>query len=187
MKKQLTDIDSVLVNREIFEVKFACDVKKCKGACCTLEGEYGAPLFESELPLMKEAINAVLDYIPAEHKAEIVKNGFYERKDGELVTRSYNNKACVFVYYEKQIAKCSLERAFFDGKNSFRKPISCHLFPIRISDFGGDILRYEIFDECKPALENGNNNTTIAEYCCEALVRKYGQKWYDKLVEAMDK
>jgi hypothetical protein len=188
LKNELIEIDSVLVNSEILQVKFACDLSKCKGACCTLESEYGAPLREDEIAEMKKNLSAAMEYLPQEHVEEIKKKGFYESKEGELVTRSINNKACVLVFYEGDVAKCSLERAYFEGKSSFRKPVSCHLFPIRISDFGGDVLRYERFSECTPALTNGQKeNKTIVESCKEALERKYSSEWYKMLVEASRK
>lgn len=188
MKNELIEIDSVLVNSEVLQVKFACDLSKCKGACCTLESEYGAPLQADEITEMKKNLPAAMEYLPGAHVEEIKKKGFYESKDGELVTRSIQNKACVLVFYEGDVAKCSLERAYFEGKSSFRKPVSCHLFPIRISDFGGDILRYERFSECAPALENGQKeNKTIVESCKEALERKYSSEWYNMLVESSRK
>jgi hypothetical protein len=188
LKNELIEIDSVLVNSEILQVKFACDLAKCKGACCTLESEYGAPLQEREIAEMKKNLPAAMEYLPQAHVDEIKKKGFYESKDGDLVTRSVNNKACVFVFFEGEVAKCSLERAFFEGKSSFRKPVSCHLFPIRVSDFGGDVLRYERFSECTSALENGQKeNKTIVQSCKDALERKYSPEWYKMLVESSRK
>ena len=189
MKKELISVDSVLVNREILEVKFSCDLAKCKGACCTLESDYGAPpLLENEIGEIEKALPAAAVYLPEEHAAEIEKHGFFERKEGELVTRSLDRKACVLVFYEAGVAKCSLERAFFDGKTTFRKPISCHLFPIRVSEFGGDILRYERFSECAPGFEKKapRENITIAETCKDALERKYSIEWYNTLAESSD-
>lgn len=183
MNKQFHTVNGILVNREITEVKFACDLNRCKGACCTLESEYGAPLHKEEIPLMQETLPEVLPYLPEEHRTAIEQQGFFEHKDNEYYTRSLNNKACLFVYYDNlQIARCAIEKAFFDGKVSFRKPVSCHLFPIRISDFGGDILRYERFSDCQPALANGKaEDVTIAEFCKDSLIRNYGRAWYDEL------
>lgn len=184
---KLVQIDNILVGREIANVKFACDLKQCKGACCTLESEYGAPIQNEELEQISSVLEIVKDYLPEHHKKEIEHKGFYEKKDFELMTRSFNNKACVFVYYENKIAKCSLEKAFLDGKTKFRKPISCHLFPIRISDFGGDILRYEKFEECSPAIERGEEEKiNLIDFLEEPLKRKYGNNWYLKLKEITD-
>jgi len=181
-------IDKVLVRKEVTSTCFACDLSKCKGACCTLESEYGAPLLKEEIPLMEKNLSAAFEYLPEEHKNKIQKDGFWEEKDGELFTKSLNNKACVFVYYdENKIAKCALEKAFYEGKSDFIKPISCHLFPIRISKFGGDVLRYEKFGQCEPALENGEKSkTTIAQFCKTSLIRLYGENWYKKLTDQME-
>jgi hypothetical protein len=98
------------------------------------------------------------------------------------------NKECVFVYYEDDIARCGIEKAYNNDKTDFKKPISCHLFPIRISDFGGDVLRFEKIDECKPALEKGvEENITIAEFCEEPLQRYFGKQWYSELKKEIGK
>ncbi len=187
-ENNLLNIDNILINKEILKVKFSCDLSKCKGACCTLESEYGAPLQKSEIKPMTDALPFVMEYLPEEHAREIESGGFFEKKDGELVTRSLNSRACVFVYYENNIARCAFEKAYLEGKISFRKPISCHLFPIRVSDFGGDVLRYERFSECSPALEEGKNTgLTIGEFCKDSLVRKYGENWYNKLENEIKK
>ncbi len=181
-------VEDVLVRKEIATTKFSCDLSKCKGACCTLESEYGAPLLDEEIDEIYKILHIVKEYLPELHKAKIEKEGFYEVKENELMTKSVDSKACVFVYYENDIAKCGIEKAFYDGKISFKKPISCHLFPIRISKFGGDILRYEKFSECKPALEKGEIlNTTVVDFCKDSLERLYGKKWYEKLKEIIEK
>lgn len=177
-------VEDVEVRKEVLKTHFSCDLEKCKGACCTFESEYGAPLDEEEVKIIGEILPKVLPYLPDNHRKQIEKKGFYKYIHKELMTNSLDNKACVFVYYENSIAKCAIEKAFFDGKTDFRKPVSCHLFPIRITKFGNDILRYEKFSECEPALEKGKQeNITIAEFCGEALERKYGRKWYSALKE----
>lgn len=178
----LTIIDKVLVKKEILETSFTCDLKKCKGACCTLESAYGAPLLREEISVIEKCLPDVVEFIPEQQKEIIEKKGFWEEKEGELFTRSLNNKECVFVYYEENIAKCAIEKAFKEGRIDYIKPISCHLFPIRVSRFGGDVLRYEKFNQCEPALENGKKSKiTIAEFCKDALIRLYGKPWYEKL------
>ena len=181
-------INDVLLRKEVVETPFFCDLGKCKGACCTLESEYGAPLDEEEISEMEKALPLVKNIVSETHWEEIEEFGFYEEKDGELLTRSINNKACVFVYFENKIAKCSLEKLFFEKKIKFRKPISCHLFPIRVSDFGGEVLRFENFSDCSPALEKGvEENTTAFQFCQTSLERKYGNQWYKKAKELTGK
>ncbi len=176
-------INDVLVRDEIVEIPFSCDLKKCKGACCTLESELGAPVKKNEIEEIEKILPIVKTYLSQRNIDEIEEHGFYESKDDELMITSVNNKDCVFSFYDNSIAKCAIERAFFDGKVTFRKPISCHLFPIRVSDFSGDVLRYEKFSECAPALEKGKEeNITIAEFCKDSLIRLYGKDWYKKLM-----
>jgi hypothetical protein len=183
---KILPVGNILVRAEIAEMPFKCDLKKCKGACCTIESEFGAPLKKSEIENIEEILETVKVYLSVEHKKEIEENGFYETQSDELLIRSMDNKECVFVYFEDDIAKCAIEKAYWEGKTDFQKPISCHLFPIRVSDFGGDILRFEKFNECEPAFEAGkNNNITVAEFCEEPLNRLYGKNWYSQFKEAI--
>jgi Protein of unknown function (DUF3109) len=178
----IVPVEDVEVRKEVLKTRFSCDLQKCKGACCTFESHYGAPLMEEEIDIIGQILPIVKKYLPEEHIRIIENDGFYKFIDKELMTNSLNNKACVFVYYENGIAKCGIEKAYIEGKTDFKKPISCHLFPIRISKFGKEILRYEKFSECSPALKKGEEeNITVAEFCGEALERKYGKKWYSVL------
>jgi Fe-S-cluster containining protein len=178
----MIDIDNIIVRDEVLNLKFTCDLNKCKGACCTLESEFGAPLRQDEIEQIEKYLPIIFEKLPENHVKAIKENGFWEKKQGELLTKSIDNKACVFVYYDNGIAKCGIEKSFFEGKIDFQKPISCHLFPIRVTELGGDILRYEKFSECVPALEEGQKtNLTIAEFCKDSLIRRYGKTWYSKL------
>jgi hypothetical protein len=178
----ILNIDKILIRQEVVEIPFACNLEKCKGACCTLESQYGAPTAKNEIIIIENILPEVFPYIPSKNKEDIEMKGFWEEKDGSLMIRSIDNKECVFSYFEDGIAKCGIEKAFFSDKISFRKPISCHLFPIRISNFGGDVLRYEKFKECESAIENGRKlNTTIAEFCKDSLTSLYGKEWFEKL------
>lgn len=186
MNLNLTETGSVLVSNEILKSKFTCDLHKCKGACCTMESEYGAPVTENEIEIINDNLEIIFKYIPENSRNAIIKSGFSERKEGELMIRSIKKKDCVFVYYEADIAKCGIEKAYFDGKIDFRKPISCHLFPIRVTEFGGPVLRYEKYNECLPAIELGlKTQLTVAEFCKDALIRAYGKEWYDELIEGL--
>ncbi len=180
-------VEEVLISKEIADSRFACDLNKCKGACCTLESDFGAPLLEDEIGKITEILPVVKKYLPAEHVREIERNGFYENKESELVIKSVGRRACVFVYYENGIAKCSIEKAFLNNETDFKKPLSCHLFPIRISKFGGDVLRYEKFSECLPAVINGTQKEIkLIDFCSEPLERAYGKKWFSKLKDIFE-
>ncbi|NOX19370.1 MAG: DUF3109 family protein [Chlorobi bacterium] len=189
MNVNFLNIDNISVSGEIVNKKFACDLSQCKGACCTMESEYGAPIHKTEIEKIEKALHAAKKYLPKRSVNEIEKNGFWEEKEGLLMIRSIDNKDCVFVYRDSQnVALCGIEKAFYAGEVDFIKPLSCHLFPIRISDFGGPVLRYEEYDECKHALKNGQKkNITIMNFCEASLKRSFGEEWFDKLKEYTDK
>lgn len=179
-------VQDKVVRSEIADTPFICDLDKCKGACCTFESKYGAPLREDEIGKIDKALDKVKLYLSEKHIDSIEHNGYYDKADNELLISSMNKKDCVFVYYENNVARCAIEKAFEDGKTDFKKPISCHLFPIRISDLGGDILRFEKFEECEPAIKRGEaENVTVAEFCEESLKRIYGKKWYTDFKKAI--
>ncbi|MGA8264379.1 MAG: DUF3109 family protein [Ignavibacteriaceae bacterium] len=178
----LVKVDNVLLDKEIADSYFACDLSICKGACCTLESDFGAPLLKEEIGKIEEILPVVKKYLSTDHVLEIENKGFFEEKDDEILIKSVDRKACVFVYYENDIAKCSIEKAYLNKETDFKKPVSCHLFPIRVSNFGGDVLRYERFSECKPAISNGKEKgIKLIDFCSEPLQRTYGKKWYSKL------
>jgi Protein of unknown function (DUF3109) len=176
------NIDGVLVNKAIVNTKFTCDLNACKGACCTMKSEYGAPLTSEEINIIEDFLPIIKENLSDISVKEIEKKGFWEKKEDELMTRSHGDADCVFVFYEGDIAKCAIEKAYYDGKIDFIKPISCHLFPIRVTDFGGDVLKYEIYDDCKPALENGEKTgLTVAKFCEAPIKRAYSNNFYEKM------
>ncbi len=180
--RELFVIDDVAVDSSLLNRKFACDLLKCKGACCSLPGGRGAPLLDSEIPQMEATLPEVLPLLSKE-KQKLIKNaGFYEGSPGDYATTCVDDEDCVFVYRENGIAKCAIEKAYNEGKVDFRKPISCNLYPIRVSRFGGDILRYHELSECDPAIEKGETeNVGVIEFLKAALTRLYGDEWYGKL------
>jgi hypothetical protein len=181
-------IDKILVDEEISTSHFSCDLTKCKGACCTFPGEYGAPVLREEIEQMKKSLPSAMEYLSEKSKAVISRDGFVEGSDDIYHTVCINKKDCVFVYYSGDIALCSLEKAFIEGKTDFRKPVSCHLFPIRVSDFGGTHLYYQKISECNPAINNGKkNDLKIYQSVKDALIRSFGEEWYNKYVELIKK
>lgn len=180
--KDLINIDDVLVNKEIIKRTFTCDLNKCKGACCTVESDYGAPLLKEEIDEITIALPAIKKILSQVQNNEIDKNGFHFEIDGELMVKAIDNKDCIFAYYDGDVAKCAIERAYYNGESKFIKPLSCHLFPIRINQFGGDVLKYEIYDECSGAFALGAiTEIPVFEFCEGGLKRKYGKTWYNKL------
>ncbi|MBV6479069.1 MAG: hypothetical protein HGGPFJEG_01830 [Ignavibacteria bacterium] len=171
-----------IIDDRIFTVKFSCDVNKCKGACCTLKGAGGAPLLEEEVKIVKRNIEKAKKYLTDEHISALNEYGFYEKSNTDYTLNSVNDKECVFAYYENGIANCSFQKAFLEGESDFIKPVSCHLFPVRIHGLKRNIMKYESIYECEDALDKGiMENTTIFEFAKEALIREYGSKLYIEL------
>jgi len=182
LNNDFIEIGSILFDNELVNTKFTCDLEKCKGACCTMVSDFGAPLIEDEIREIENVLGQVLKYLSSYNQKEIENNGFWEKKSGELMTRSINRRDCVFVVYEKNIAKCAIEMAYRNGDSKFIKPISCHLFPIRVKEFGGKVLKYEKYTDCSPALIKGKKTKlNIMDFCREPLERAFGGNWFNKL------
>lgn len=181
----MISLDHLLLDPEVLEAKFACDVVKCKGACCTMPGGAGAPLEIGELSEIEASYGNVKDYLPEASKKYIAKHGMFEQANGNYSTTCIEGNDCVFVVYENGIAACSIEKAWHDGKSEFRKPISCHLFPIRVAHFGGPYLHYQQFEECEPGRNLGaENDIPLVVGLRDALERAYGSEIAKKLVQA---
>ena len=182
-------IANTLISEDIIEKQFVCDLTSCKGACC-VKGDYGAPLEEDELPVMDAIYEKVKPYLRKEGIEAIEKQGkylLYEKK--EWVTPLAKGKECAYTVFENNIAKCGIEKAFFDGKIDFKKPVSCHLYPIRITrqKNGMDALNYDRWSVCKAACKLGSSlQVPVYKFLMESLVRKYGKKWYKQLEIAAD-
>ena len=172
-------VRDITVGGSIADVKFACDLSRCKGACCTMPGPKGAPLTEDECQEIEKVFPVIRKYLNEDHLRTIDEHGLVERSGGEITTTCFDHRACVFVTYENGIARCSFEKAFFNGEIGWRKPLSCHLFPIRVDHGFDDYLRYESIPECRPALERGQGeNIDLSDFLKDALIRLYGEDWY---------
>ncbi len=125
-------VQDILVSEDIRDIRFACDLEKCRGACC-VEGDAGAPLDEDEIGIMEDNYDYFKGYMTEEGVREVDKNGVFDFDvDGSFVTPLINHKACAFIRHENGITKCAIEKAWEEGKSAFQKPVSCHLYPIRI-------------------------------------------------------
>jgi len=183
---KLRTVDNLLVNADVFTARFACDLAGCRGACCTMPGGRGAPLEPSEVRLVEGAVEAASAWL-SEGKREIIRSrGSVEGQRGDYATRCVEDQDCVFVYYEGKdgVAKCAIERAWIEGKSDFRKPLSCHLFPIRVDElFAGARLRYEEIEECEPGrLRGERENIDLIRFLEEPLRRAFGDETYERLL-----
>jgi hypothetical protein len=180
----LVEIQDKVVSTQIFERKFICDLSACKGACC-IEGDSGAPLSYEEVDIMENDWEHYKPYMRPEGIAEVEKNGvFFIDQDNEPVTALVNGGECAFVYFDEQgITKCSVEKAYLDGKTQFKKPISCHLYPIRVKQFPDlTALNYSEWDICEPACACGDKlDVPVYRFLKEPLVRAFGEGFFEEL------
>ena len=180
----MIEIGRTLISRAVVEEYFSCNLAECKGACC-MEGDSGAPLTLEEVKQIKKEYPVIEKYLPEEHRREIQKQGFSViDHDNDTVTPLVKGQQCAYSFFDEQgMLKCSIEKAFLNGKTSFRKPVSCHLFPIRITEYKNfDAVNYEKLEICKPGRVYGKSQQTkLYRLLKEALTRKYGEEWYKKL------
>ncbi len=180
----MIEIGRTILSDDIFETHFVCDLLKCKGACC-IEGDSGAPLSDEEAAIIEKEYPNFESYLPEKHKKEIRKQGFsLIDSDGDLVTPLVDNRQCAYTFYDKEgILKCAIEQAYFDGKSAFRKPVSCHLFPIRITEYKRfDAVNYQELKICKPGRACGASlQVPLYKFLKEPLIRKYGSDWYKQV------
>lgn len=177
-------VDEVLISDDIRDKEFVCNLEKCKGACC-VEGDYGAPLEESELQILENIYPTVKPYLTPKGIKAIEKQGTHTiDDDGEYCTPVIDGRECAYSMYDKKgILKCGIEQAYNDGKLGWKKPISCHLYPIRVtSKKNFEALNYHKWHICSPACSLGRElQVPIYKFLKEPLIRKYGAEWYAKL------
>jgi hypothetical protein len=182
-------VGEILVSDDVREKEFVCNLEKCKGACC-VEGDFGAPLDEDELAILEEIYPKVKPYLSKEGIEVIEKIGTHTvDEDGDLVTPVIDGRECVYAIYDKKgVLKCGIEQAYYDGKVSWKKPISCHLYPIRITkkkEF--EALNYHKWHICSPACALGKElQVPVYKFLKDPLIRKYGEAWYEDLLKAIE-
>lgn len=180
----MLQIGDAIVSGELLEKRFVCDLEKCRGACC-VEGDSGAPLEEDELKILDKIYPKVAPFLSEEGRASIEKYGRYViDDDGEYVTPLVNgDMECAYTIFQNGVAKCGIEKAYEEGKIKFKKPISCHLYPIRINKLrSGEALNYHKWDLCKAACALGKKlDVPVYLFLKEPLIRKYGKKWFKEL------
>jgi hypothetical protein len=180
----LVQIDDKILSTELFERRFVCDLNACKGACC-VEGDNGAPLTMEEVDILEDIYENVKPFMRPEGIAAVEKDGvFYMDDFNHPATTLVNGAECAFVYFEAGITKCSIERAYLNGKTDWKKPVSCHLYPIRTATVGDSIaLNYEEWAICKPACACGEAlDIPVFRFLKEPLIRAFGEPFYKDLL-----
>lgn len=177
------EIDNKVVSLDLIREKFTCDLIKCKGYCCVY-GESGAPLEEEEVRILKRIFPDIREFLRPEGILAIEKLGTsVVDEDKDKVTPLIGKMECAYAIFENGIARCGIEKAFEAGIIPFRKPVSCHLYPVRIKKYEGfEAVNYDRWHVCDPARINGNDlNIPVYLFVKDALIRKYGEEFIRKL------
>ena len=178
----MIQIDDKLISEEIFSEEFVCNLTKCKGACC-VEGDVGAPLDKDELEILDGIFDKIKPYLTAEGIKALEEQGTWttDPMDGMYVTPMVEGRECAYVTFdEKGITKCGIEKAYEDGAVDWQKPISCHLYPIRITEYSSfTALNYHEWSVCSDACTLGRElQVPVYKFLKTPLIRKYGEEFY---------
>lgn len=182
-------IDDIMVSDDLYLVKFVCPVEKCLGACC-VEGDAGAPLEEEEISQIEDYTDEIMEYMIPDGIEAVKKSGVFDYDmEGAYVTPLIRGGDCAFINFTNGIAWCAIEKAYEEGKIPFRKPVSCHLYPLRLAKVGKhEAVNYHRWQICDSALRKGRKeDVPLYVFLKDALIRKYGVAWYDKLVKEIKK
>jgi len=176
-------LGKTIVSEEILERDFVCNLSACKGNCC-IDGDAGAPLSAEETKIMEEIYPKVKPYLRPEGIAAIEAQGTWVKgEDGDFETTLIEGKDCAYVIFDGATALCGIEQAYNEGIVSWKKPVSCHLYPIRVKDFSEfTAVNYDKWDICNDACTLGKElQVPVYKFVKEALVRKFGEDWYLEL------
>lgn len=180
----IIQIGDVLVSSDIITEEFCCDLDDCKGRCC-IEGDAGAPVTRAERRILGKLYPQVKPLLSPQARDVVERQGVsYRDVEGEPVTSIVNGKDCVFTYYnQNHCCLCALEKLYREGKSTFCKPLSCHLYPIRRTCIGGhDALNYHRWNICAGAVRKGRElHLPVYRFLKGPLIQLYGQEWYDEL------
>ena len=177
-------IGKTLVSLDLLDRKFVCDLAKCKGECC-IKGDAGAPLENHEIDILENIVDDVLPYMDDLGRNKVNADVVFEiDRDGDKGTVLLEDGRCAFATVtDKGVYSCAIEKANAEGKVKFQKPISCHLYPVRITKYPTyDAVNYDQWDICKPACKCGADlQVPLFRFVKDSLVRKYGSEWYEEL------
>ena len=177
-------LQNTVISDDVRDKFFVCNLEKCKGACC-VEGDLGAPLEAEELQILQDNYEHIKPYLSRKGREAIEEQGLYIKDwEGDFSTPTIKDRECAYAIYDESFTlKCGIEQAFLDGKISWKKPISCHLYPIRISKYDGfEALNYDKWGICSAACSFGEElGVPVYKFLKEPLIRKYGENWYNEL------
>lgn len=187
--KNMFQLDKTIVSEEILEKEFVCNLNACKGACC-VDGDAGAPLEKEELVILEEILPVLKGYLRTEGLQAIEDQGLYTTNElGEHETTLVKGADCAYVIYDEQnVAMCGIEEAYNQGEIAFKKPISCHLYPVRIKQYSEfSAVNYDKWEICDDACSLGKElGVPVYKFVKQALIRKFGKEWYSELEKVAD-
>ncbi len=178
-------VEDCIISDYLADLCFCCDLGQCKGACC-VEGDCGAPLDEEEIPILQRIWPQVRPYMTEAGIEAVEREGVSSVDvEGKPCTPLVNNRECAYAIEENGVTLCAIEKAYREGKVDWMKPISCHLYPVRIEDYGEfKAVNYHEWDICRCALAKGRGTgVPLYRYLKEPLVRRFGEEWYAELAE----
>ena len=185
----MIEIQKTLISDDIFEEKFICDLCKCKGQCC-VDGESGAPITAEEVGEINEILPEIWDDLSPKAQEVINNQGIaYTDYDGELVTSIIKGEECVFTFSDENgVVKCAIDNAYREGRINVEKPISCHLYPIRLTEYKDfTAINYHRWSICEPAIDLGRKNgVPLYKFLKEPLIRKFGEDWYAEVCDTAE-
>lgn len=185
----MLQIQNTIVTLDLAEEFFCCDLEKCLGACC-IEGDAGAPVTIDEVAKIEEALPVVEPEMLPRAVEEVRQNGVaYVDQEGDLVTTILDGRNCAFTCYAPGgICLCALEKAFREGKTSFKKPASCSLYPLRLTTYPAfTAVNYHRWKICRDAVANGRKKgIRLYQFLRGPLTERFGQEWYDELAQACE-
>ncbi|MDR2927393.1 MAG: DUF3109 family protein [Cytophagaceae bacterium] len=181
----MVQIEDKVISLDIFTQRFTCDLLHCAGYCC-VEGESGAPLEDDETVILENILPTIRPFLSESALKVIDKEGTWAVDfDGDKVTPLNNGRECVYAFYDGSICKCAIEKAYNKRLISFIKPLSCHLYPIRISKYKEfEALNYHAWHVCAPARELGKTTgIPLFRFLKEPIIRKYGEAFFKEMEE----
>lgn len=180
-------VQHAIIATDVATARFSCDLFRCKGGCCVV-GTAGAPVEQHEIPVLRKAYQQLSQELRPRAREVVEREGVISYDGSQPELNCTDGKECVFVTYnEHGMAMCSIQKAWQEGRFDWIKPISCHLFPLRITRIGGrDYINFHYVPEiCSPGCDKGAcNQIYLSDFMEEALTRKYGHKWYEEFREA---
>ena len=183
-KASMIQIDDTLISEEIISEEFVCNISKCKGQCC-VSGSAGAPLEKDEIKILEKIYSKISPFLSTKGRIAIKEQGNYViGADGDLETPLIENKECAYTVFDKNgNAQCGIEKAYNKGAIDWNKPISCHLYPIRVRNYPTfTAVNYHEWSVCDSACSLGAElKVPVYKFVKKALIRKFGKKWFKKL------